>query len=64
MGLKQTHKQEFDLKLTNTIEQKKQLMQVGYKWSSGLNKDNFKLKLYMACNIWEEAPLPYLKYML
>jgi hypothetical protein len=35
-------------------------MQVENKWYDGLNRDSFKHKLYMAHNIWEEAPLPSL----
>jgi len=37
-----------------------QLMQIEWKWCDELNKDNFKHKLYMAHNLWEEAPLPSL----
>jgi hypothetical protein len=33
-------------------------MQVEWKWCNESNKDNFKHKLYMARNLWEEAPLP------
>ncbi len=39
-------------------------MQVEWKWCGGFNKDNFKHKLYMAHNLWEEAPLPSLYYTL
>jgi hypothetical protein len=60
MGLKQTHKREFDMKLFNTTKQIKRFVQVGHKWCNGLNKDNLKLKLDMTHNIWEEAPLPSL----
>jgi hypothetical protein len=35
-------------------------MQVEWKWCDKFNKQNFKHKLYMACNFWEEAPLPSL----
>jgi hypothetical protein len=35
-------------------------MQVECKWCDGFNKDIFKYKLYMAYNLWEEAPFPYL----
>ncbi len=31
-----------------------------WKWCGEFSKDNFKHKLYMACNLWEEAPLPSL----
>jgi hypothetical protein len=33
-------------------------MQVECKWCGGLSKDNLKLNLYMAYNLWEEAPFP------
>jgi hypothetical protein len=32
-------------------------MQIESKWCGGLSKDNLKHKLYMAHNLWEEAPL-------
>jgi len=35
-------------------------MQVEWKWRGGLNRDNFKHKLYTARNLWEDAPLPSL----
>jgi hypothetical protein len=38
-------------------QEKGQLMQIECKWCGGLNKDNFKHKLYMAYNLCEEAPL-------
>ncbi len=50
IGLRQTHKQKFNMKLIYTIKQKKQLMQVGCKWCNGFNRDNFKFKFYMAYN--------------
>ncbi len=39
-------------------------MQVEWKWCDGLCKDNFKHKLYIALNLWKEAPLPSLYYTL
>ncbi len=33
-------------------------MQVKWKWCDRLSRDNLKLKLYTACNLWDEAPLP------
>jgi hypothetical protein len=45
------------MKSTYTTMEKRWLIQVDYKWCDGLSKDNFKHKLYMACNLWEEAPL-------
>jgi len=35
-------------------------MQIEHKWCDGLKRDNFKHKLYMVHNLWEEALLPYL----
>jgi hypothetical protein len=35
-------------------------MQVEWKWCGKFSDDNFKYKLYMAHNHWEEAPLPSL----
>ncbi len=37
-------------------------MQVEWKWCGGLRKDNLKHKLYMACSLWKESPLPSLYY--
>jgi hypothetical protein len=39
-------------------------MQVERKWCDGFSKDNLKHKLYMTCNLWEEAPLPSSYYIL
>jgi hypothetical protein len=38
------------------------LMQVEWKWCSEFSKENFEHKLYMTCNLWEEAPFPSLLY--
>jgi hypothetical protein len=35
-------------------------MQVESKWCDALSKDNLKHKLYIAHNLWKEAPLPSL----
>jgi hypothetical protein len=35
-------------------------MQIEWKWCDEFSKDNLKHKLYMAHNLWEEAPLPSL----
>jgi hypothetical protein len=48
------------MKSTYTTKERRQLMYVEYKWCDRLNKDNLKHKLYMAHNLWEEAPLPSL----
>ncbi len=45
MGLEETHKQKFDMKLTKTAKQRGQLVQIGWKWCNRLNRDNFKIKL-------------------
>ncbi len=60
MALGRIHKQKFNMKLTNTIKQRRWLMQVGSKWCDRLRKDI--LKLYMVHNLWKEAALPFLKY--
>jgi hypothetical protein len=31
-----------------------------WKWWGRFSKDSAKHKIYMACNLWEEAPLPSL----
>jgi hypothetical protein len=49
---------------TCTTKEIRWLVQVECKWCDELNRDNFKQKLYMACNLWEEAPLPSLYYIL
>jgi hypothetical protein len=64
MGLGQTHKHEFKMRSTCITKKRGQLMQVEWKWCDGLNKDNLKNKLYTTCNLWEEAPLPSLYYIL
>jgi len=60
MGLGWTHKREFKMIWTCTIKKRGRLVQVEWKWCGGLNRDNFKHKLHMARNLWEEAPLPSL----
>jgi hypothetical protein len=40
------------------------LIQVEWKWSNGLSRDNLKHKFYTTRNLWEEAPLPFLYYIL
>ncbi len=62
MGLGQTYKQEFKMKSTYTTKKRRRLVQVEWKWCDKLSRDNFKHKLYMAHNLWEEAPLPSLQY--
>jgi hypothetical protein len=64
MGLGQTHKQKFKMKSTYTTKERRELMPIEHKWCGELSKDNFKHKFYMACNLWEEAPLPSLYYTL
>jgi hypothetical protein len=49
IGLTQTHKQKFNMKLIYTTKQKKQLVQIEHKWCNELNKDNLKLKLNTTC---------------
>jgi hypothetical protein len=56
-GLRQTHKRKFKMKSTFTTKKKGWLVQVEWKWCDEFNKNNLKHKLYMACNLWEEAPL-------
>ncbi len=34
-------------------------MQVECKWCGKFSKDNFKHRFYTTCNLWEEAPLPF-----
>jgi hypothetical protein len=48
------------MKLTYTIKQRKQLMEIERKLCDKFNKDNLKLKLYTTFNLWERAPLPSL----
>jgi hypothetical protein len=48
------------MKSSYTIKKRKWLVQVEWKWCDEFSKDNFKYKLYMARNLWEEAPLPSL----
>ncbi len=64
MGLEQTHKQEFKIKSTCTTKKRERLVQVEHKWCDGFSKDKFKHKLYTAHNLWEEAPLCSLQYIL
>jgi hypothetical protein len=44
MGLGWTHKWEFKMKSTCTTKKIGWLVQVEWKWCSGLDKDNFKHK--------------------
>ncbi len=60
MGLGQIHKQRFKMKSTYIIKKRRWLMQVEWKWCGRFSRDNFKHKLYMADNLWEEARLPSL----
>jgi hypothetical protein len=39
-------------------------VQIKWKMCNGFNEDNFKHKLHMAHNLWEEAPFPSLYYTL
>jgi hypothetical protein len=39
-------------------------MQVKWKWCDKLSMDNLKHKLYTTCNLWKEAPIPSLQYIL
>jgi hypothetical protein len=41
-----------------------QLVQVEWEWCNKFNKDNLKHKLYTTCNLWEEALIPSLEYIL
>jgi hypothetical protein len=60
MELESTHKQKFNMKLTYTTKQRKQLVEIEWKSCDKLNKDKLKLKLYTTFNLWERAPLPSL----
>ncbi len=60
MGLRQIHKQKFNIKLTYTTKQTGQLVQIRNKWCDEFSKDNFKFKFYIAHNLWEEVSLPSL----
>ncbi len=57
MGLGWTHKREFKMRSTCTTKKRGKLVQVEWKWCDGRNRDNFKHKLYITYNLWEEAPL-------
>jgi hypothetical protein len=46
------------MKSTCVIKERKRLVQVECKWCDKFSRENFKHKLYMTCNLWEEAPLP------
>jgi hypothetical protein len=48
------------MRSTYITKKKRRLVQVEWKCDNGLSKDNFKHKLYLAHNLWEEAPLPSL----
>jgi len=45
-------------------QQKRQVMQIEWKWYNEFNRDNLKHKFYTTCNFWEEAPFPFLYYIL
>jgi hypothetical protein len=60
MGLEQIHKQKFKMKSTCITKEIRRLWQVEWKCCLGLNKDNFKHKLYTIYNLLEEAQLPSL----
>ncbi len=64
MGLGQIHKQEFKMGSTYICKKRKRLVQIEWKWYGELSKDNLKHKLYTAHNLWEEAPLPSLWYIM
>jgi hypothetical protein len=64
MALKKNQKKKFKMKSTCTTKDRKQSVQIERKWCGGLNRDNFKHKLYMTHHLWEEAPLPSLYYTL
>jgi len=64
MELGWTHKVEFKMRSTYIIKEKRQLLQVKWKWCSELSKDNFKHKIYKTHNLWEETPLPSLYYII
>ncbi len=46
MGLRQTHKQKFKMKLIYKTKKRRRLMQVERKWCGKLSRDNLKHKLY------------------
>jgi hypothetical protein len=50
------------MKSTYTTKEKGRLMQIECKWCDEFSKGNFKHKLYMACNLQEEAPFPLIIY--
>jgi len=64
MGLKWTHKREFKMRLIYRTTKRERLMQIEWNWCDKLSKANFKHKLYMTRNLWEEASLPSLHYTL
>jgi hypothetical protein len=59
-GLRWIHKWEFKMISTYTMNKKRWLVQIKWKWCDGLNNDNLKHKLHMAHKFWEEASLPSL----
>ncbi len=63
-GTRTNSQQEIKMRSTCTTKKRGRLVQVEWKWCGGLNRDNLKHKLYTACNLWEEAPLPSLQYTL
>jgi hypothetical protein len=50
----------FKMKSTCTTKKRGQLMQIEWKWCDRLSRDDLKHKLYIAHNLWEEAPFPSL----
>ncbi len=47
-----------------TTKKRRRLVQVEWTWCNKLSKDNFKHKLCTTHNLWEEATLPSLQYIL
>jgi hypothetical protein len=64
MELGWTHKVEFKMRSTYTINERRQLLQVKWKWCSELSRDNLKHKIFKTHNLWEETPLPSLYYIM
>jgi hypothetical protein len=60
MGIRTNSQAKVQDEINLHNQEKGQLMQIKWKWCDGLNKDNLKHKLYMARNLWEEAPFPSL----
>jgi hypothetical protein len=45
MGREEWYKQKFNMKITCTIKQIRELMQIGRTWCNVFSNDNFKFKL-------------------